>query len=304
MDQEAPAIEHGPQRPCGTESEWAEFIQQQIQLVFRSALPDMVQHLADRATTGLPPTSHTFRAADQDLQRSRRDDDIGIKEREAKVAEPEKFAGKRGGEVYRWFAQLRLVFIGKPHTYRHDAEKIVYALSYMSGSAQSWAMPLLQALDEGRPHELLTSYDAFRAAVITVFGDIDRRGNAEDRLGRIKQTGSVAGYISNFNEQAAQVEWNESSLVARFRAGLKDEILDSIATAETQPRGLQEWMAMASRIDERLWVRHQTRRPSSFPLPTQPLNTRPPPSGAKDSVGRFQSTPHSSGLVPMELDAA
>ena len=130
MDREAPAVEHGQQPPGVTQSEWAEFIQQQIQLVFRSALPDMVQHLADRATIGMPPTSpsRAFRAPNQHQQRPGRDDDVGIKERESKFADPEKFAGKQGGEEYRWFAQLRLVFIGKPHTYRHDAKKIVYAL--------------------------------------------------------------------------------------------------------------------------------------------------------------------------------
>ena len=41
----------------------------------------------------------------------------------------------------------------------------------------------------------------------------------------------MATYISTFNEHAAQVEWNEPSLMARFRAGLKDDLLDSIATA-------------------------------------------------------------------------
>ena len=184
--------------------------------------------------------------------------ELRASEKESKVAELDKFTGKRGGEVYRWFAQLRLVFRGKPRSYQSDEDKIAYALSYMSGAAQNWAMPLLQALDEGRSHELLLNYDAFRAAIIGVYGDIDRKGNAEDHLGKIKQIGSGASYISSFNEHAAQVEWNESSLVARFRSGLKDEILDSVATAEVQPRGLQDWMAMVSRIDERLWARRQT----------------------------------------------
>ena len=33
--------------------------------------------------------------------------------KESKVAQPEKFLGKRRNEVYCWFAQLRLVFSGK-----------------------------------------------------------------------------------------------------------------------------------------------------------------------------------------------
>ena len=99
----------------------------------------------------------------------------------------------------------------------------------------------------------------------------------------------MASYISTFNEHAAQVEWNEASLVARFRAGLKDEILDSIATAEVQPQKLHEWMAMASRIDERLWSRRQGRR-----LPNL---------GSHGHTTRSQANPTSSGPVPMEIDA-
>jgi len=102
--------------------------------------------------------------------------------------------------------QLRLVFRGKPRTYCKDKDKIAFALSYMIGAAQSWAMPILQALDEGRPHELLQDYDRFRAAMISIYGDMDRRSTAEDRLAKIKQIGSVASYISTFNEHAAQVD--------------------------------------------------------------------------------------------------
>ena len=194
---------------------------------------------------------------DPSYEQAKSSESMGVANKESKVAPPEKFSRKKGGEVYRWFAQLRLVFRGKPQSYRLDEDKVAFALSYMTGAAQNWAMPILQALDEGRHHELLTNYDAFRDAVIAVYGELDRRSTVEDCLGRIKQTGSMATYISTFNEHAAQAEWNEASLVARFRAGLKDEILDSIATTEGQPQKLHEWMAMASRIDERLWSRRQ-----------------------------------------------
>lgn len=69
--------------------------------------------------------------------------------------------------------------------------------------------------------------------VILVYGDIDWRSNAKDHLGKIRQTGSMSMYTSTFNKHTAQVDWNESSLMAKFRRGLKDEVLDSIATAET-----------------------------------------------------------------------
>jgi len=81
--------------------------------------------------------------------------------RESKVAELERFFGKKGNEVYLWFVQLQLVFRKKPRTYHFDANKVAYVLFYMTRVVQNWAMPLLQLLDEGRKHELLENYDAF-----------------------------------------------------------------------------------------------------------------------------------------------
>ena len=293
MDQEGVQPEALPE---GIGPEWVAFVQHQIQAVLQASLPRIVQQIAEgTATVPCQESSGRFnREADRVERLSTRE--LGSKE--SKVADPDKFSGKKGNEIYRWFAQLRLVFRGKPRTYSSDADKVAYALSYMSGSAQNWAMPLLQALDEGRGHELLEDYDAFREAVIGVYGDLDRRGNAEDRLGRLKQSGSVATYISTFNEYSAQVDWNESSLVARFRGGLKDDILDSIATAESQPRRLHEWMAMASRIDERLWGRRQARR-----TPSESSYVKNMANNSRDTVRRFQTGLENTGPVPMELGA-
>lgn len=284
----------------GLGSELATFIQQQIQAVFQAAIPHLVQQISDRATTVLRPASPpiSVKGGDRIYQGTEGHREFDGSIRESKVADPERFSGKKGNEVYRWFAQLRLVFRGKPRTYSSDADKVAYALSYMTGAAQNWAMPLLQALDENREHALLVDYSAFREAVIAVYGDLDRRSNAEDRIMRLKQTGSVAAYISTFNEYAAQLDWNESSLVARFRGGLKDEVLDSVATAEAQPQRLHEWMGMASRIDERLWNRRHNRKPSSDTSSFKPGN-----SNYRDVVGRFQPSGGNSGPTPMELGA-
>ena len=76
----------------------------------------------------------------------------------------------------------------------------------MTRATQNWAMFLLQALDDEREYELLIDYNAFQDLVIAVYGDLDRRGNAEDRIGRLHQIGSVATYISAFRELVAQID--------------------------------------------------------------------------------------------------
>ena len=65
------------------------------------------------------------------------------------------------------------MFRGKRRSYHSDADIVAFALSYLVGAVQNWAMPLQHALDEGQEHELLQNYDAFREAVIGVYGDLD-----------------------------------------------------------------------------------------------------------------------------------
>lgn len=167
---------------------WAAYIQQQIQAASKVAIPHMVQQISER-TSGSPSVeSSTMKASGQVLVSLDEHNSMSLHDKNSKVATPDKFNGKRGGEVYKWFAQLRLVFRGKPRAYCSEEDKVAYALLYMAGAAQNWAMPILQSLDEGQPHELLVNYDNFRDAVIAVFGDMDRKGNAEDRLGKIRQT--------------------------------------------------------------------------------------------------------------------
>jgi len=108
-------------------------------------------------------------------------------------------------------------------------------------------------------------YNVFQDMVIGVYGDLDRRGNAKDYIRKFLQTGLVVAYISMFNEYATQIDWNESSLVVCFQGRLKDEILDLVATTETQPWRLHEWMVIALQINERLWGRHQNWCPQSNP---------------------------------------
>ena len=102
----------------------------------------MVQQISNRAAALQVPPPASIRVQCPSHRRSK---EYNYEGKELKVAAPKKISRKKSGEVYKWFAQLRLVFRGKPRTYHSDEEKIAYALSYMTGVAQNWAMPILQA---------------------------------------------------------------------------------------------------------------------------------------------------------------
>ena len=145
MDSAGPAAGGGPPGIEGSGSEWTAFIQQQIQSVFQAAVPHMVQQISELAAVRPLPTSPSvaMRTVDPGYERAKSSESMGVANKESKVAPPKKFSGKKGGEVYRWFVQLRLVFCGKPQSYRLDDDKVAFALSYMTGAAQNWAEPIL-----------------------------------------------------------------------------------------------------------------------------------------------------------------
>ena len=99
-----------------------------------------------------------------------------------------------------------MVFQGNPQAYRIDEDKIAYALSYLTDAAQNWAMLVMQAVDEGRYHDLLMSYDSFQEAMIAVYEALDRKNSVEDNLGKLHQIGSMATYLSMFNKYTVQID--------------------------------------------------------------------------------------------------
>lgn len=91
---------------------WAAYIQQQIQAAFKAAIPHMVQQISERVVVSpsVEPSMPNTRALGRAPGKSDEYDSTSLDDRDSKVAAPDKFSGKRGGEVYKWFAQLRLVF--------------------------------------------------------------------------------------------------------------------------------------------------------------------------------------------------
>ena len=77
------------------------------------------------------------RTVDPGYEQAKSSKSMGVANGESNVAPPKKFSGKKGGEVYRWFAQLQLVFCGKPQLYRLDEDKVAFALSYMTEATQN-----------------------------------------------------------------------------------------------------------------------------------------------------------------------
>jgi hypothetical protein len=95
--------------------------------------------------------------------------------RAPKVANPTPFKGDRA-EYGNFVMQLQLVFNADPTRYSNDAQKIVYAASYLEGSAKEWFRP---QVDPSTGTIKFDTWTTFINALKVAFDDPDAIATAE-----------------------------------------------------------------------------------------------------------------------------
>jgi hypothetical protein len=253
-----------------------------------------------------------------------------------KAKPPVPFSGDKRDELETFLSQCRLYFLVSPDSFSTEQRKVFFAGSYLEGNAYSWFEPLLRIFEQHQasPAEILcppelTSFAAFTAALITMFGDPDLERSKTRELKRLKQTSSVAVYASEFQRLRAYIGWNDKALYDRFYDGLRDNVKDDLARLEKRPVLLSELIRQAQQIDIRIVERLTERRentnssapsttrkssltPTSRPPPVTAVPTRHPstvttPQPPRPSTSNSQRIPQYSpftpdGTIPMDLD--
>jgi hypothetical protein len=80
---------------------------------------------------------------------------------------------------------------------------------------------------------------------------------ARQQINLLRQRGSATRYSTKFLDAALPLRangWNDSALMASFYTGLKDDVKD-ILCMKDRPGTLEEYISMASAIDDRLYAR-------------------------------------------------
>ena len=231
-----------------------------------------------------------------------------------KVKSPAVFTGK-SSTCNMFFTQLALVFRAQPDVYLTDADKINYALTHVDQKVLDYFRPYLDSLDERSTANealVLHDYGLFKQTIITAFGDSNSVYNAENELNRLKQTGSVAEYASNFRRITAVLKWNDDALRAYYKANLKDFVKDELCRRIEPITSLDEMISYTIDIDNRLFPRLK-----SMGLDKQPMNNRHSnnhhhrnssvynnrQNGSNQSSSNRPNRFHSSGPTPMDTAA-
>lgn len=188
-----------------------------------------------------------------------------------KPNKPEVYDGKRDFLVvntwlYKVEQYLVLVQLSNPAAPLTDANRITYASTFLTGTAAVWWYTVVQA------NLAPTTWDTFKAAVVSEFVPEDHVRRARDKLRKMRQTTSVSKYLSDFRNVVLTIPGiTDGEKWDKFCAGLKYEVrLEVMKSAVTD---FDEAAKVALRVDSAIWsaFRGQSQKSggsSSYDVPT------------------------------------
>ncbi|ODM21414.1 hypothetical protein SI65_02257 [Aspergillus cristatus] len=105
--------------------------------------------------------------------------------------------------------------------------------------AFDWFEPTLRDFQEkdkqyqnNNTTEVFSSFTKFKKQLQGTFGDIDATQNTEWKLWRLKQTGSVAKLVSDYQQIITHLNWDEPMYILKFKEMLKPEIQEKLVWME------------------------------------------------------------------------
>src|SRR3984957_19471173 len=160
-----------------------------------------------------------------------------------KVKDLDTFDGERQ-KLRSWLTAANLQIVNKG--IEGEERKVRFIGGYLRGKAWNWFEPILRESDEkprsewsDRATRILGSYKEMKKAMGQVFGEIDERKTAAEKLQRLRQTRSVTDYIAEFQMITSNLDWDDEGLEDKFLEGLKPEIRKALIYYPTEPRNLR-----------------------------------------------------------------
>lgn len=167
---------------------------------------------------------------------------------------PEHFEGA-SSSISPFIAQVTVYTELQQRKFRTDIQKVLFAGScFRKDAAKWWAVQLGM-----RPRPpWFYSWNLFIDTLHSFFGKGDRKVAAADAIDRLRQTDSVASYLSKFLSLRVELDWNESAVCFAFKKGLKEEIRRGLVYVRPQPRSFQHLTEVALDFDRQLFAERRT----------------------------------------------
>jgi hypothetical protein len=179
--------------------------------------------------------------------------------------------------------QCHLNFSDRPEAFTTGNHKVMFALSFLRGIAQSWFEPGLANLADYTP-DWYNNWEKFVGELKINFGPYDAIGDAEAAISRLrmKDSARITNYIVEFNTLAVTLQWGDAALRHRFYEGLPARLKDEICRGDGKPNTLAGMRTKAQQCDARYWERRTeiareapSDRPKINPDHRQSFSSRP-----------------------------
>ena len=186
-----------------------------------------------------------------------------------KIPSPDKFLGEQ--RMLSPFLTQLDTYIRLNHImFRKEADKVLYASSYLRSDALNWFEPTLRDYMENekkdrddKTNKIFISLEEFKKQIRIVFGTIDQERTAERKICNIVQKGAAATYAANFQRHAAYMNWDNTALTAQYYKGLKNFIKDEISRSE-RPSTLAKMIEKSVIIDNCAYKRSMEKSQKNY----------------------------------------
>lgn len=191
-------------------------------------------------------------------------------------------------------AQLKTMFARFPESLDTDADKINYTIQCMEGAPAQFFAPFVNEEIQDEDGYLET-FERFMQILDDLYGDHHYIDEINTRLARLRQTGTMAEYITQFKSLGARARWNDAALLARFKDGLSDEVKILLTSQWHHMTSVSEAQSLASAAYQNFLAQRRLHVKLSRPSNQNQNQSRRPPAPAPSAP--------TSPSTAMEIDA-
>ena len=186
-----------------------------------------------------------------------------------KISPPDKFLEKQR-MLSSFLTQLDTYIHLNYIMFRKEADKVLYASSYLRSNALNWfELTLWDYMEnekkdrDDKTNKIFASLEEFKKQIRIVFGTVNQKRTAECEICNIVQKGAAATYAANFQRHAAYMNWDDTALTAQYYKGLKNFIKDEISCSE-RPSTLVKMIEKSVIIDNCVYKRSMEKSQKSY----------------------------------------
>lgn len=217
-----------------------------------------------------------------------------------KLRNPRIFNGKHE-EVVPFLSEVQHIIEFHPISFPDDHRKVLFVALYLKdGIPVEWFNHL-----ESTHSPLLHDWTSFLVEFRKKFADPRLSSTADQRLDKLRQTGSAHAYLTRFVEISSHLDMTEQTKINCFMRGLKPTIKDNLVSIVDRPTTLMGWENIIIQVDANLHQRDIERKDESKTKSKESNNHHASKSQSSTSTPVYTPPVASttSDVVPMEIDA-